>query len=285
MIRRASLAAILLVTAAYPSFAEEIRDGPYAPEMVVIPAGEFIMGTPAGENGRKENEGPQHRVQIASTFAVGKYGVTRDEFAAFIADSGYHAEDNDGCYHPDTTGKWSRDAKANWRDPGIVQTGNDPVVCVSWNDAMAYVKWLTRKTGHRYRLLSEAEWEYAARAGTTSTYYWGDVVGVNHANCDGCDTRWSGKSTSPSGSFSANAFGLYDMAGNAWQMLADCWTDSYAGAPPDGRPVIRGHCEKHAMRGGSWSADPTLIRTGFRGWNTPDDRSCDNGFRVARDLD
>lgn len=285
MLHRASLAAILLIVAAYPAFAKEMRDGPYAPDMVVIPAGEFTMGTPAGESGRKKNEGPQHRVQITSPFAVGKYGVTRDEFAVFVADSGYRAKDNDGCYHPDTTGKWGKDAKANWREPGIVQTGNDPVVCVSWNDAMAYVRWLSRKTSHRYRLLSEAEWEYGARAGTTSAYYWGDVVGVNHANCDGCGTPWSGKGTSPSGSLAANAFGLYDMAGNAWQMLADCWTDSYAGAPTDGTPVMRAHCEKHAMRGGSWSADPTLIRAGFRGWNMPDDRSCDNGFRVARDLD
>ena len=188
------------------------RDVPDAPEMVVIPAGRFVMGSPASEQGRSDDEGPQHEVHIARPFAVGRFQVTFDEWDACVAAG--------GCKHRPKDEGWGR--------------GKRPVINVSWEEAQAYVAWLSKKTGQQYRLLSEAEWEYAARAGTTTRYPWGDDPGVNRANFDGSGSQWSSKQTAPVGSFEPNAFGLHDMIGNVLEWVQDCWNDGYKGAPADG---------------------------------------------------
>ena len=208
------------------------RDCPECPEMVVVPAGSFMMGSPSHEAGRGDDEGPRHRVTIEKPFAVGKYEVTFAEWDACVADGGC------GGHRPEDEG-WGR--------------GRRPVINVNWDDAKAYVRWLNRKTGKQYRLPSEAEWEYAARAGTTTRYNWGDDIGRNRANCNGCGSRWDRKQTAPVGSFRANVFGLHDVHGNVWEWVEDCLNYNYAGAPADGSPWTDGDCTLAAvLRGGSW---------------------------------
>jgi len=251
------------------------------PEMVAIPPGSFTMGTPASESGHKASEEPQHLVTIGYSFAVGKFDVTRDEFAAFVNVTGYKAE-GDGCF--DTIG-------TNWQSPGMDQTGSDPVVCISLGDAQAYMVWLSQKTGHAYRLLSESEWEYAARAGTTTAYWWGDAVGVGNANCGDCGSKWDNRQTSPSGLFQPNPFGLYDMNGNVWQWTADCYNFQYNGAPNDGSAWASGDCDNRVLRGGSWDVPAKEVRAAARfiaraaAGRIPsgfDRYQSDIGFRVAR---
>jgi formylglycine-generating enzyme required for sulfatase activity len=227
------------------------RDGDDCPEMVVIPAGQFMIG-----------EGTQHKVTIARPFAVGKYPVTFDEWDACVKAGGIK-------YEPDDQG-WGR--------------GNRPVIKVSWEDAQAYVAWLSKKTGKRYRLLSEAEWEYAARAGRTTRYPWGNEPGTNRANFDGSGSQWSGKQTSPVGSFEPNAFGLYDMIGNVWEWVQDCWNDSYKGAPADGSAWESGDCGRKMVRGGSWEGRPEYGHVAIRNWYAPSIRNDYVGFRLARTL-
>ena len=162
--------------------------------------------------------------------------------------------------------------------------GRRPVIHVSWHDAKRYVNWLSQKTRKPYRLLSESEWEYAARAGTETAYSWGDEIGVNRANCDGCGSQWDDSKTAPVGSFGANTWGLHDMHGNVLGWVEDCWNDSYAGAPVDGSAWLRGDCDVRVLRGGSWYFDPSLIRAAVRSRNTSGVRSNLIGFRVARTL-
>ena len=239
------------------------RDCEECPEMVVVPAGSFVMGSPASEEGRHDDEGPQRRVTISKPFAVGKYEVTFGDWDACVAAGGCNR------HRPDDGG-WGR----GWR----------PVMNVTWDQAKAYVGWLSRKTGESYRLLSEAEWEYAARAGTRTRYHWGDSVGRNRANCRGCGSRWDGNGTAPVGSFSANAFGLYDMHGNVWEWVEDCWHDSFAGAPSNGSAwVTGGSCSLRVFRGGSWFSDPRNLRSAVRGRSGSGNR-VDVGFRIARTL-
>ncbi|RMD68212.1 MAG: PEGA domain-containing protein, partial [Gammaproteobacteria bacterium] len=176
------------------SFRDRLRDGGFGPEMVVIPPGRFLMGSPFDEEGRDSDEGPQHRVSIARPFAIGRYEVTFEEYDRFCEATGRRRPDDNG---------WGR--------------GKRPVINVSWHDAKAYARWLSKQTGKRYRLPSEAEWEYAARAGTSTRYWWGDRVGHGHANCDGCGSWWDGKETAPVGFFDPNPWGLYDTAGNVWE--------------------------------------------------------------------
>jgi formylglycine-generating enzyme required for sulfatase activity len=222
------------------------------PEMVVVPAGNFLMGSPDDENGRAKDEGPQHAVKIGKPFAVGKFHVTVDQFAAFVRATGHDAGSK--CWTVEG-GKEQERSGRSWRNPGFAQAGSHPAVCLSWNDAKAYVDWLAQKTGQPYRLLTEAEWEYAARARTTarqySRYSFGnDEKGLCHfangADWKARDTIDGAKNwttapcddgyayTSPVGSFAPNGFGLYEMQGNAWQWTADCYHDSYDGAPLDG---------------------------------------------------
>jgi formylglycine-generating enzyme required for sulfatase activity len=234
------------------------------PEMIVVPAGKFMMGSPVNENGRSPNEGPQHLVTIASPFAVSKFDVT---FADWIA-----------CA---SVGVCPREGGANDNGWG---RGDRPVINVNWDDAQAYVAWLREMTGKKYRLLSEAEWEYAARAGTTTAFYWGNELDVKNANCHRCENQWSGLKTSPVGKFKPNRFGLFDMAGNVWQWVQDCWNADYIGAPSDGRPWATGNCEKRVVRGGSWYYYPADPRSAYRYGDKKDDRNYNTGFRVGRTL-
>ena len=246
------------------------RDCETCPEMVVVPAGSFMMGSPSSEEGRKDDEGPVHRVTIPAAFAVGKYEVTFSEWEACVAGGGC-----DG-YLPDDL-HWGR--------------GQRPVLEVSWEDARSYVGWLSRKTGKQYRLLSEAEWEYSARAGTTGPFHFGSTISTDQANYNGNDTYGSGrrglfrKKTVPVGSFPANGFGLHDMHGNVSEWVEDCWHDSYLGTPSDGSAwTTGGECSKRVLRGGSWYFLPRILRSAVRYWNSTGDRYDGIGFRVSRTL-
>jgi formylglycine-generating enzyme required for sulfatase activity len=192
---------------------ETFKECSNCPEMIVVPAGSFTMGSPANERGRGPAEGPQHTVTFARKFAVGKFALTFDEWDACVADNGCKG------YKPSDQG-WGR--------------GRQPVISVSWDDAQLYVAWLSKQTGKPYRPLSEAEYEYATRAGMQTPYPWGNDIGKKNANCDGCGSEWDGKQTAPVGSFPANGFGLHDMVGNVWAWTEDCWNGSYNGAPADG---------------------------------------------------
>ena len=232
----------------------QFRDCRECPLMVVVPSGSFLMGWP----------GSEVRRTIARPFAVGVYEVTFDEWDACASDWGCSG------YRPGNGG-WGR--------------GRRPVMNVNWEDAKAYVRWLSwRKTGHKYRLLSEAEWEYVARAGTTTWYWWGNDVGRNRANCNGCWSRWDYEQTAPVGSFSANPFGLYDVHGNVREWTEDCWNESYDGAPRDGSAWTSGYCRLRVLRGGSWGDYPRLLRSAIRGRYSSGGRNFDAGFRVARTL-
>jgi formylglycine-generating enzyme required for sulfatase activity len=261
--------------------------------MVVLPAGSFIMGSSPEEKSwaashggnlpSVADEGPQHSVSLSS-FAMGRYDVTRDEYAAFERETGRSA--SAGCYESSMPKAAKRD-KADWKSPGLDQTGRDPVVCVSWDDAQAYVAWLNTKlrkpaSANPYRLPSEAEWEYGARAGKSSKFWWGDDDRLALTNSWFKDN--SKRRTHPVGSKPGNAFGLYDMVGNVWQWLDDCYTDTYAGAPTDGRPVETGKPCLRVDRGSSWNYPAWLLRSATRERNPPEYRDVIMGFRVARTL-
>ena len=245
------------------------------PEMVVVPAGSFTMGSPAGEQGRDIDESPQHGVTIAKPFAVGRFAVTFDEWDACVADRGCNG------YHPQDLG-WGRNRR--------------PVINVTWDEATAYAAWVSRKIGKPYRLLTEAEWEYAARAGSTTAYYWGNEIGKGNANCapvgkEACGSEWDNEQTAPVGSFAANAFGLYDMAGNVWQWVQDCYHDNYNGAPTDGSAWTTGNCRgtleedlQRVIRGGSWISGPLNLRSAGRFRDTFNNGGNNLGFRVGRTL-
>ena len=226
------------------------------PEMVLVPAGKFVMGSP--RDGPVE-EHPPHEVTIARAFAVSKFELTFDEWDACVA----HGD----CDVDKEAHDWGR--------------GRQPVINVSWDDAQRYVAWLSRITGKTYRLLTEAEWEYAARGGKQTTYSWGDEIGTNNANCASCGSEWDSKSSAAVGSFAANAFGLYDMHGNVWEWVEDCYDDNYDGAPTDGSARTGAECDR-AVRGGSWLAGPQYIRSASRSGIQPSLRDRSIGFRVAR---
>ncbi len=213
---------------------ETIRDalssGGTGPEMVVIPAGSFRMGCVSGVGCYGDDEKPVHQVTIPAAFAVGKYEVTFAEWDACVSAG--------GCGHRPED-RWGR--------------GRHPVMRVSWDDAQTYVRWLSSQTGASYRLLSESEWEYAARAGSSTAYNWGNQIGSGRANCDGCGSQWDDSQTAPVGAFSPNAFGLHDMHGNVYEWVRDCWNESYSGAPSDGSAWQTGNCSRRVLRGGSWS--------------------------------
>ena len=196
------------------------------PEMVVIPGASFQMGCVSGLD-CDDDEKPVHEVTVAS-FELSKYEVTFEEYDCFIAATGRISPKDQG---------WGR--------------GRRPVINVSWEDAIAYTEWLSAQTGERYRLPSEAEWEYAARAGSTTKYSWGNEIGHNRANCNACGSQWDNEKTAPVGSFGPNAFGLHDMHGNLWEWVQDCWNDSYQGAPADGSAWTSGACAIRVLRGGS----------------------------------
>ena len=243
------------------SFADALRSGGRGPEMVLIPAGVFQMGCSSG--GCRSDERPVHSVQIPRPFAIGRFEVTFAQWDSCAAAGGC------GMHRPADKG-WGR--------------GNRPVINVSQRDAEAYAQWLSRETGERYRLPSEAEWEYAARAGSQTRYPWGNEMVSNMANCSDCGSRWGDNQTAPVGSFPPNNFGLHDMHGNVWERLADCWNGSYSRAPNDGRAWMRGNCSRNVLRGGSWTNAGKDLRSANRNENTADTRSDSLGFRVARDV-
>ena len=238
----------------------QTRDGSeLVGEMVSIPGGSFRMGDLSG-NG-DDNEKPVHRVTVPA-FKLGKYEVTFAQWDACVADGGC-----DG-HKPEDQG-WGR--------------ADQPVINVSWNDVRAFIFWISMKTGEIYRLPTEAEWEYAARAGATTKYSWGDDIGKNQANCDGCGSLWDDYRTAPAGSFPANAWGLHDLHGNVWEWVQDCWKDSYEGAPTDGSAWTSGDCSQRVVRGGSWFGNPWSLRSAFRGGSARAVRGNNLGFRLAQD--
>jgi formylglycine-generating enzyme required for sulfatase activity len=246
---------------AHPTAVKTFRDCTGCPEMVVVSAGTFTMGSPSSEPGRYENESPQHLVTIGYAFAVGKYPVTRDEYGLFASETNR--------------------TFSEWLNPSFAQTGRSPVVNVGWDDAKAYVVWLSQKTGQRYRLLSEAEYEYAERAGTTTAYWWGDEWNCSYANGSGCGHN----GTVQVGSYPPNAFGLYDMAGNTWEWVEDCWHENYTGAPANGAAWTTAPCDLRDERGGSWGDGTRDLRSAERDGEDANDREGSNGgFRVARTL-
>jgi formylglycine-generating enzyme required for sulfatase activity len=242
------------------SFRECAKD---CPEMIVIPAGSFVMGSPTSQKGHDSLEEPQHKVTIAKPFAVAKFELTFVEWNACAA-------------HGDC---------GQLNDSGFGR-GHQPAINVSWDDAQRYVGWLSRMTGKPYRLLSEAEYEYAMRAGTQTAYPWGDEIGQGNANCNGCGSQWDGQHPAPVGSFAPNQFGLYDMAGNVWESVEDCFHDNYKGAPEDGSAWIEGDdCVRgHVIRGGSWLDFPEFLRSAARDGRPTDARLSNYGFRVGRTL-
>jgi formylglycine-generating enzyme required for sulfatase activity len=234
------------------------------PEMIVVPAGSFMMGSPESETGRRPREGPQHEVTIAKPFAVSKFEVTWEEWSACVK-YGYcpHISDSAWGY------------------------GTRPVINVTWEQVNQYVAWLKRMTRQPYRLLTEAEWEYAARAGTNTAYPWGNEIGNGNANCSGCGSQWADdEKTAPVGSFPANAFGLHDMNGNVWEWVEDCYQSNYDGAPTDGLALITRDCINHVVRGGSWIVwqVPESARSASRDNYARNQQRSYVGFRIARTL-
>jgi formylglycine-generating enzyme required for sulfatase activity len=272
----------------------EFQECPDCPKMVGIPGGTFLMGSPPKENGRFDSEGPQHSVALKA-FALGKYPVTSDDFLAFLKATGYR---------PLPCNKM---LNMGWQSPGHGKAYSPyngdqprwPAICLGWDDAEAYIAWLNAKvrlarpamaarpTGP-YRLPTEAEWEYAARAGTTTARWWGDALGRARANCNGCGSEWDNRLLASVDSFAANPFGLYGMLGNAWEWTADCWHPNYKGAPEGGSAWEEKGCRKHVIRGGSWHNLPVFVRSAARSGSEPGDEQSDysslTGFRVARDL-
>jgi formylglycine-generating enzyme required for sulfatase activity len=242
------------------------------PEMVVVPAGKFTMGSPDDEPEIDGNEGPRHEVTFARPFAVGRHAVTRGQFAAFVNATGHKTSDR-------------------WRNPGFKQDDSHPVVCIRWEDAKAYAAWLREITGQTYRLLTEAEWEYAARAGTTTPFWWGSSITPAQANYDGNYVYAGGgskgefrKGTVPVGSFRPNPWGLYNVHGNVFEWCEDTWHADYNGAPTDGSAWILGNTENNGRvaRGGSWDDFPRFLRAANRFGNSDTDNG--TGFRLARTL-
>ncbi|MCW8956862.1 MAG: formylglycine-generating enzyme family protein [Gammaproteobacteria bacterium] len=239
------------------AYKDELRSGGYAPHMIRLSAGQFLRGDDAGD----EDEKPAMPVSLKA-FAIGSREVSFDEYDQFCDDT--------RCSRPDD-GEWGR--------------GSRPVVNVSWEDAMAYSQWLSQKTGKVYRLPTDAEWEYAARAGTVTRFWWGNEVGMAMANCEGCKSIWGGDKTAPVGRFPANAFGLYDTAGNVFEWVADCYHNTFEHAPKDGSAIDKPGCGKRVIRGGAWSFPAKEIRSANRWRDFPTRRSDDTGFRVVRELD
>lgn len=274
---------------------KSFRDCADCPHMVTIPGGSFSMGSAATEVGRRKDGDPAHPVKI-STFAMGKTEITRGQFAQFVKATGYTTGNK--CWIIDN-GKYE-DRSGNWGRIGFKQDNNHPVVCISWNDANAYTKWLARKTGKPYRLPSEAEWEYAARGKTLTARYWGESPNAACTYANVADktiketikvaNAWKGHNckdgfayTAPVGSFKANAYGLNDMLGNVWEWTQDSYHKNYEGAPADGS-AWQDEEEKRVLRGGSWYDAPRFVRSAGRDKAMPDSRYDNIGFRVVRML-
>lgn len=296
-----------------PGSGEAFRDCADCPTMVVIPAGEFLMGSPPKEKPRRESEGPQHAVTIAKPFALGKYEVTYGQYAKFVTATGHVSGKSCVVW----TGKIGGEPLTgkSWKDPNFPQGDDSPVTCITWGDGKAYAAWLSKTTGHRYDLPTEAQWEYAARAGTTGASSIptgpGDTA-CKYANTSdlsakenggGPDWKYAqcydgyGARTAPVGQYEPNPFGLHDMYGNVWEWIEDCWHDSYVGAPTDGSAWITEDCGTRVVRGSSLSAPPDNLRSSVRSRGgiearmdmdidaVPDWHNWNLGIRVMRELD
>ncbi len=307
---RLLLLAAMLFTAA-PALAEDaFRDCADCPLMRRIPAGSFLMGVSPQEEEAADlprpfrgRSVPQTRITFDRGFALGLHAVTRGQYRAFVQATGRRR--GEACWTfaevPGSTRMTFRRVRGlHWEAPGFAQTEDDPVVCVSWNDAQAYAAWMARQTGRRYRLPSEAEWEYAARAGNTGARYWSEppesycrqanlrdramaahyrfALPADIFDCDDGHIH-----TAPVGSFPPNGFGLHDMLGNVWQWTQDCWNRDLTGQPTDGSPRLSGQCGLRIWRGGSWLYYPRYVRAGFRFPDVANCRLTDTGFRLARD--
>lgn len=250
-----------------PVFQDILNDGSREPQMVRITSGKFRMGDISGDG--EEDERLVRPVQFLRPFAISKYEVTFDEYDQYVNAKNLELPDDSGFGR-----------------------GQRPVINVSWYEAIAYTEWLKEQTGKRYRLPTEAEWEYVARAGSETRYWWGDAIdqdGKVWANSEGCGSQWDNKETAPVGQFPANAFGLYDTAGNVWEWVQDCWHENYKGAPKDGRIAWEeeggGDCGRRVIRGGSWNGEPGDLRSAFRYRGYAVVRGYFIGFRLAQDLE
>lgn len=236
--------------------ASEIKDCATCPELIALPPGTFTMGS----NSSDPSEKPAHRVSINTPFAIGKYEVTVEQWDACV-NAGACARVTNGGNRPKNT----------------------PARDISWDDAQQYVKWLAGLTGKPYRLPTEAEWEYAARGGTSTRYWWGEQMRKGAANCKDCGEPWQKDGPVPAGSFAANPYGLHDMNGSVWEWMSDCWHTSYKGAPTDGRSWDEANCRVRVIRGGSWREDASYMMSSTRFKYDASVRHSQNGFRVARD--
>lgn len=276
-----------------------------APALVVIPTGSFVMGSAADEEDHRDSEEPQRRVSISTGFALGQTDVTVSQFRDFVRAASYKSDAEKigaGSFYDENTGRLSDRRGVDWKNDFHGERGGDnlPVINVSWNDAVAYVAWLTQQTGKSYRLPSETEFEYALRAGSVSRYPWGDgnpdrVIGNFTGEGDRSSSRrsWSRAfpnysdgywGPAPVKSFPPNAFGLYDMAGNVSEWVLDCWHDNFTRAPRDSQAWVNPGCQRHVVRGASWGSAPEQVRSAYRTSAPADTRSAQIGFRVARDL-
>ena len=279
--------------------AKSFQDCPKCPEMIAVSPGSFEMGSPEHEEGRYDSEGPQYLVTIAKPFAIGKYEVTVDEFKAFSKDTG---RDEPSACNVYRKGKWKAETGRGWHNPGFEQSGQHPVVCITWKDAKAYIRWLNQVTGNVYRLPSEAEWEYVARGGIVGRNYWDGIAEAQCEFANGGDKKliehytdweWSAAPcsdgfvyTSPVGRFGPNDFGVSDMLGNAWEWVEDCWHHGYSGAPADGGAWTEGgNCSFRMARGGSWYFIPRFLRFAYRRKAHSEGRYYHFGFRVAQTID
>jgi formylglycine-generating enzyme required for sulfatase activity len=282
-----------------------IKGGAWAPESVVVLAGSFMMGSTEFDQGRVENEIPQHRVTFRRGFAIGQREVSVAEFRIFINKTGYRPDSErfkSSTVYDQYSGRLMDKKDIDWEMDyeGNPANANDPVIHVSWNDATAYAKWLANGTGKPYRLPSEAEFEYALRAGTTTKYWWGNGSPsklVENLTGDGDSSRGRRRWTvafanysdnywgpAPVASFTPNPFGLYDIGGNVGEWVRDCWHDSYVRAPLDGSAWINPGCEERVIRGGYWASSPENTRSPYRLFAKQDYRDARTGFRIARDL-
>jgi formylglycine-generating enzyme required for sulfatase activity len=280
------------------------RDCSNCPELAVVPAGRLLMGSPRDEIRRGDDEndvnGNQVELAVPNSLAVGRFAVTRREFAAFLSETNQSMAS--GCVLWNDDSGWKLDAARSWNSPGFEQTDTHPATCVNWEDAKAYVGWLSKKTGKSYRLLSEAEREYVTRAGTTTPFWWGPSISPNQANYIGTETYNEGskkgeyrRKTMPVDSFPPNRWGLYQVHGNVWEWVEDCYHKNYSGMPPamkDGAAPWITECEKRTsslddyrvLRGGAWNNLPQALRSATRLREPAAARYNSVGFRVARTL-
>ncbi len=280
---------------------DEIVDCSACPTMVVIPAGEFTMGFP-DDSAYPADERPQLQVRLDRPFAISRFEITRDQFQVFVEDSYWGRREDKPCRTYSQPGEW-RDAspEIDWMSPGFQQTGNHPVVCVSWNDAVAYAAWLSNVTGQTYRLPTAAEFEYAHRAGATADLYWGEesqvceyantadqsLIRVRPGRGDGSDPPSCNDGypfTSPVGSFKPNSWGVYDMAGNVNEWVQDCWKATHRGKPTDGKAYQFEGCPLRRLKSGSWWSDPSGVRIQKNFGFLPTERWAETGFRLVREL-